>query len=150
MGFLRGVRTSPRLRTTLIVYSAGASLLASAAGGVFSKPLTAGDFLTFAWAAGALAFMPLWLFIRGKTEVRTLTAASDGISTQIGRLSGNIPWSQVKVVTDTGSHVLVARTNGNAFIIPSRAFEGPDQKVQFLREAEAWRRTAAQTRACPV
>jgi hypothetical protein len=43
--------------------------------------------------------MPLWLFIRAKTALRTLTVAG-GISTQIGRLKGDVPWDKVKAVTD--------------------------------------------------
>ena len=91
-GFLRGVRTSTRLRTTLFVYSAAIAVIVSAAGGVFSRPLTVQSLATvLAWAVGAFIFMPLWLFIRAKMALRTLTIAPGGISTQIGSLKGDVP-----------------------------------------------------------
>jgi hypothetical protein len=97
----------------------------------------------FAWAVGAFIFMPFWLFIRAKTALRTLTLAPSGISTQIGRLKGDVPWNKVKAVTDAGSYVLITRANSSSFLIPKRAFAGPDQQAQFLKDIEAWRRAAA-------
>lgn len=143
-GFLRGVRTSTRLRTTLFVYSAAIAVIVSASGGVFSRPLTVQSLATvLAWAVGAFIFMPLWLFIRAKTALRTLTIAPDGISTQIGSLKGDVPWDKVKTVTDAGPYVIITRANGNSFLIPNRAFAGPDQQAQFLSDVEAWRRAGA-------
>ena len=143
-GFVRGVRSSTRLRTTVFVYSAAIAIIVSASGGVFSRPLTMQTFATvFAWAVGAFIFMPLWLFIRAKTALRTLTVAPSGISTQIGRLKGAVPWDKVKAVTDAGSYVVITRANGNSFLIPKRAFRGPDQQARFLKDIEAWRRAAA-------
>jgi hypothetical protein len=92
---------------------------------------------------GAFIFMLLWLFIRAKRALRTLTIAPSGISTQIGRLKGDVPWDKVKAVTDAGSYVVITRANGNSFLIPKRAFAGPDQEAQFLRDIEAWRRGVA-------
>ena len=84
--------------------------------------------------------MVLWVFIRGKTAERTLSVSELGISTGIGLISAQVPWSKVRVISDAGEYVLIARTNGNAFFIPSRAFTGPSQKVQFIEEADRWRK----------
>jgi hypothetical protein len=91
--------------------------------------------------AGAFGFMPLWLFIRGKTNVRTLTTAPEGISTEIGPLKGQTPWNKVKLVPDMGRHVLIVVATGNAYVIPSSAFEGPDQQAQFVAQIDHWRST---------
>ena len=69
-GFLRGMRTSPRLRTTLFVYLAAIAVIVSASGGVFSRPLTVQSVATvFAWAVGAFIFMLVWLFMTAKGSV---------------------------------------------------------------------------------
>ncbi len=83
--------------------------------------------------------MPLWLYIRGKTDERTLTVSPDGISTEIGSLRGQIPWSKVKLVNDTSSHVLIVGATGNAFLIPARAFQDSYQRSQFLMQIGHWR-----------
>lgn len=143
-GFLRGLRTSKRLRTTAFVYSVAVAVIVSASGGAFFRPLTVKSLATgFAWALGAFIFMPLWLFIRAKTALRTLTVVPNGISTQIGHLKGDVPWDKVKAVTDAGSYVVIVRANGNSFLIPKRAFAGPDQETQFFQDIEAWRRAVA-------
>lgn len=143
-GFLHGMRTSPRLRTTLFVYLAAIAVIVSASGGVFSRPLTVQSVATvFAWAVGGFSFMLVWLFMTAKTSMRTLTVAPSGISTQIGRLKGDVAWDKVKAVTDAGSYVVITRANGNSFLIPKRAFGGSDQQAQFLRDIEAWRHGVA-------
>jgi hypothetical protein len=88
---------------------------------------------------GAVLFMPVGLFLRAKTDERTLTVSPEGISTEIGSLKGQIPWRKVDAVTDTGPHVLVVGTTGNAFFIPNRAFREPGQKAEFLALIERWR-----------
>jgi hypothetical protein len=89
--------------------------------------------------AGTFLFMPLWLFVRGKTAERTLTVSHKGISTEVGKLKGHVPWNRVKLVTNTGGYVLIAAATGNAFFIPSRAFQTPQQRAQFLQQIEEWR-----------
>jgi len=139
-GFLLGVRTSTRLRTTLFEYAAAIAVIGSAAGGVFSQPLSMRSFATIlAWAVGGFIFMPFWLFIRAKTALLALTIAPGGISTEIGCLRGDIPWDKVAAVTDAGSYVVIARANGNSLLIPKRAFAGPERQAQFLNDIEAWR-----------
>jgi hypothetical protein len=91
-----------------------------------------------AWAVGTLFFVPLWLFISGKTGKRTLTISSDGISTQIGRLRGQVPWNKVRVVTETPQFVLIVGTTGNAFFIPHRAFAGLEHQGHFVAEIKRW------------
>ena len=122
------------------MYSAAIAMIGSAAGGVFSRPFTIQGFATIlAWAVGGFIFMPVWLFIRAKTALRTLTTAPGGISTQIGRLQGDIPWDKVSAVIDAGLYVVITRANGNSFLIPKRAFAGPEQQAQFLKDIETWR-----------
>lgn len=129
----RSIARSPKFRNTILLYSIAIGLITPFLRMLFSEPLRARDLVGAAlWAAGVFLFIPFWMFIRGKTAKRTLTVSPDGISTEIGRIKGQIPWSKIRMVTETPQLILIARTNGNAFFIPNRAFSEPDQKVEFL------------------
>jgi hypothetical protein len=124
----------------ILAYSAAIGMLSLVPRGAFSRTLTFRDVLAAcAWAIGALVFMPLWLFIRGKTEERTLTVSPEGLSTEIGSLKGQIPWREVKLIAEASQHVLITSSVGNTFFIPARAFQGPEQKVQFTKQINNWR-----------
>jgi len=96
-----------------------------------------------AWAAGVFVFMPVWLFFTGKTVERSLTISPAGISTEIGSFKGQVHWPSVKLVRTTSQVVVIANANGNAFFIPSRAFQTPDHRTQFLAQIDRWRDDAS-------
>jgi hypothetical protein len=111
--------------------------------GVFSRPLIVESVVeALAAAVGGFCLMVLYLFLRGKTDVRTLTISEQGISTEIGSLKGQVPWNKVSAVAHAGNCVLILRSNGNAFFIPGRAFSGPEQQAQFITEVRAWWKAA--------
>jgi hypothetical protein len=113
-----------------------------AMGGAFSRPLTARDaVVALAWTGGAFLFMPVWLFLRGKKEERTLSISPQGIATEIGSRKGEAPWAKVSLVSNSGRHLLIASATGNAFFLPERAFNDPEQKAEFIRAIDNWRRT---------
>jgi hypothetical protein len=89
--------------------------------------------------AAVLVLLPVMLFLSAKTEERVLTISPAGISTTIGKKSGQIPWNAVRVIIDGGTFVLIARNNGNAFFIPNRAFSGPTDRSRFLQQLASWR-----------
>jgi hypothetical protein len=127
----------------ILIYSVGLGVLSLAIGGAFSRSITVGDAgRALAWAVGAFLFMPLLLFVRGKTEERTLSISAQGISTEIGSRRGEVPWGKVRLVEDAGRHVLIVGATGNAFLIPGRAFSGPEQQKQFVQEINSWRKRA--------
>jgi hypothetical protein len=135
--FFQGLGSSPRFLAMILIYSAALGVFTMATRGAFSRPLTSLDIIVaLAWMAGAFVFMPLWPFVRGKTDVRTLTVSPEGISTEIGSTKGKVPWSKVKLITNTSRYVLIVGATGNAFFIPSRAFQGPDQQAQFTTQIE--------------
>jgi hypothetical protein len=101
-----------------------------------SKPLTPADFLRgAALAAGLLAFMPVWLALRAKTQERTLELTTEGIATQIGARRATLPWSTVSAVSDARAFVIIGRKNMNAFFIPRRAFADDGAKRHFIERA---------------
>jgi len=137
--FLHSVAESPRYRATILLYSGAIGLLTLLLRAVISRSLTLTDAISaVAWAAGLPVFIALWVFIRGKTDLRTLTVSPIGISTEIGRLKAQIPWDKVKLVSHTSKFVLIAGTNGNAFFVPDRAFSSLEQRDQFLAEIRSW------------
>lgn len=151
--FLCSLVASARFRGTIIFYSVvvgGFTLL-------FRAPLLRSVAVKDALAAVATAacvpvFIAFWVFIRAKTAQRTLTISHDGISTEIGRLKGEIPWNSVAVVQETPQFVLVSGTTGNAFFIPRRAFSGIEHQRGFVTALKDWMqatRVAAQSSELP-
>jgi hypothetical protein len=87
-------------------------------------------------------FVIAMVFVRGKTEERTLSISEHGISTQIGSIDAQLPWTKVKEVKDSGTYILIVGRSGNSFFVPSRTFRGAEQRKEFLSEIRRWHRTA--------
>jgi len=138
-GFWRSMAGSPKFRNMMLFYSAGFGLFTLLLSAIPSRSVTLKDIIgAVASAVGFLAFVSLSVLLRGKTARRTLRVSRDGISTKIGRLKGQVPWGKVKLVKDTPGFVLIARTNGNAFFIPNRAFSGTEHRSRFLAQIKVW------------
>jgi hypothetical protein len=88
------------------------------------------------WAIGFLIFMALWLWIRTKTEIRHLRIDEFGLSTTIGKLTGEIPWAKVSLVSDLGNFIFIGGKNMNFFLIPNRAFSEDQDRAQLLKIAK--------------
>jgi hypothetical protein len=111
--------------------------------GAFSRPLVLHDAYTLLIAgASFMVFLPMLLFIRAKTAKRSLTISPEGISTEIGSIKGNIPWKKVKIISLNHDSILIARTGGNAFFIPARAFSSPGHQTSFFSQATEWAKSA--------
>ncbi|HET8635403.1 MAG TPA: YcxB family protein [Acidobacteriaceae bacterium] len=142
-GYFRGLRTSPKFLSIILLYAAFLSIVVLATWGAFSRPLTIGhvigDAVAFvATAAFFILLLSAWLFLRAKTSKRSITISPEGISTQIGKLQGQTPWRQIKIVSVTAQNVLIAQGNGNAYFIPNRAFSSPEKKAEFADKARNW------------
>src|SRR5271154_4364471 len=97
-GFWRSVAQSPKFRNTVLFYSAGFGLTILILSSTSSRSVTLKGIVgAVASAIGFLVFLSLWVFIRGKTARRSLTVSRDGISTEIGRLKGQVPWSKIRL-----------------------------------------------------
>jgi hypothetical protein len=141
--FLRSLGKSPRLLAIVFLFSCWPAFVWLSANRAFSRPFTAKDAgIACEWACGGFGLFVFFIYLRGKTAERTLTTSELGISTQIGSLKAEIPWTKVKTIQDTDPYVLIVRSNGNAFFIPNRAFNGPDQKAEFIVETRRWRKSS--------
>jgi hypothetical protein len=80
-----------------------------------------------------------------KAQTRTFTVNETSISTKIGRQSGSVNWSQIRTIEDTQGEITIARRNGNAFIIPQRAFRSQAERTDFLSKITNWHAIACQS-----
>jgi hypothetical protein len=140
--FLQGLGKSPKFLALMMIFLLCPGLIGLEMGGTFSRPFTPSDIAVLGASMVCTFFlMLLWMFLRGKTNERTLSVTEQGISTAIGSLRGEVPWSKVSRVSDARNYVLIVGTSGNAFFVPSRAFDGPVQRAQFIAEIAHWRKT---------
>jgi hypothetical protein len=89
-----------------------------------------------------LALFPLWPQLRFKLELRTLSVDPLGISTKVGTWHAVIPWTEVGRITPVADEIFIEGKNGNAFIVPNRAFTAPQQRVEFLERVGQWHQGA--------
>ena len=85
-----------------------------------------------------VVLLPLWPQIRFKPQVRTIELDESGYKTSIGRLSGNRRWSAIRSVHDDGNTVVLTTRQGNAMLIPYRAFGDGIDREQFVADVRAW------------
>lgn len=138
--YFQAIRQSPEYLRRIVVLAAICAIPQMCIRVFNSRHLGGAEILSaFIVFAAVLVLLPLGLFLTAKTDRRTLTISPDGISTYIGEKSGQIPWKSVKIVKDSGTFVLIARTTGNAFFIPDRAFISPDDRVHFVEQIGIWR-----------
>jgi hypothetical protein len=101
------------------------------------------DMKTFGlrWAIATfacLALLPLWPQLRYKSAVRSLTVDTSGYQTTIGKRSGSGSWSEIDRIEDMGKDILMVGKNGNAMVIPERAFRSTEERAAFLNDAKSW------------
>jgi YcxB-like protein len=80
-----------------------------------------------------------------KPQIRTFTVTETGIETKIGRRSGSVNWSQIKSIEDSQGEILISRRNGNAFLIPERAFRTQGERADFFSKINSWHTLACQS-----
>ncbi len=109
-----------------------AASLAVALGDV---PSTSAGWLKVAVIALALpALFALYPQLRFKPQERVLALDADGVATTIGKRGGTVRWSEVREVRDEGA-VTIEGTNGNALVVPERAFISSEQRRAFVKFA---------------
>ena len=105
--------------------------------------LTLGDWIiALIWGAGFFFVFPLILRLRTKKSKRTLSIQPDKLSTQIGKMSGDVPWAKMDSLYVTDEHVFLIRKNMNGFAIPRRAFVDEAQRDEFIRLCERYMQSA--------
>jgi hypothetical protein len=85
------------------------------------------------YGAAFVLILPYFLRLRTKRDKRTLSIDPVQISTQIGRLKGDVPWKKVESISVTGEHIFIVRRNLNSFAIPQRAFKSEVHRNEFAQ-----------------
>ena len=99
------------------------------------RAATIGGFLALGMV---LLLFPLWPQLKFKSEIRTLSIDHQGISTKVGTWHAVIPWVEVGRIAPGADGIYIEGKNGNAFIVPNRAFTAPQQRVEFLECVARW------------
>jgi hypothetical protein len=90
-----------------------------------------------------VVFSALWPQIRFKSEARILTIDPKGWTTRIGKLQASRTWNTVRSIEDSSNAITLVSSNGNALIVPNRAFPTPAAREEFLHDARRWQATVA-------
>lgn len=85
---------------------------------------------------------PRFLRSRTKKSKRILSIQPDKLSTTVGKLSGDVPWTKVDSLNVTDEHIFLIGKNMNGFAIPRRAFADEAQRIEFIRLCEQYIQTA--------
>ena len=88
--------------------------------------------------AGFVVLLPLWPQLNFKPEVRTLEVDEGGYRTVVGRYKGKRAWSEIQSVHDDGTTVVLTARQGNAMLVPQRAFAGAVDRGQFVADIKTW------------
>lgn len=104
--------------------------------------LTLGDgIIALIMGAVFFALFPLILKLRTKKDKRILSIQPERLSTQIGKLRGDVPWTKMDSMHVTDEHIFLIRKNMNGFAIPRRAFVDEGQRTEFIRLCEQYMET---------
>jgi hypothetical protein len=96
-----------------------------------TAPLAAGVY-AFVWGLLSIVWLPIYPQLRFKPQTRVLEISEEGISTTIGKISARRSWDEVASITEADRNIFILGKNGNAFIVPPRAFDSEDGRIAFL------------------
>jgi hypothetical protein len=91
-------------------------------------------------AFGISAFLMLWPMLMFKSSERTITLGEKGIETRIGDRQLSVSWADIEAVEDIDGVIALSRkSNGNAFLLPERAFGSNTERQQIIALINKWR-----------
>jgi hypothetical protein len=101
------------------------------------------------WFTFTLAIFPVVVIIFAaypqimfKPHERILIVGPESWSSQVGNKSGSKCWTEVASVdTNKDNAVIITSKNGNALVVPVRAFESIAQQKQFTMDVCLWLKT---------
>jgi YcxB-like protein len=84
----------------------------------------------------SIVWMPIYPLLKFKPQTRILEIGAAGISTTIGKISGQRSWHEIASITQSDGNIVILGKNGNAFIVPPRAFDSENARQAFLTFAQ--------------
>lgn len=94
-------------------------------------------------AVAVITFFILFPQLMFKPHERTLTVSEGGIDTSIGRKGGTVKWEEIAAIQDAPDLTTIVGRNGNAFLIPNRAFNSEKDRSVFLASVRHWQLRSA-------
>jgi hypothetical protein len=91
----------------------------------------------FGWGLLSIVWLPLYPLLKFKPQMRVLEISAEGISTAIGKLSARRSWHEIASITEADGNFVILGKNGNAFIVPPRAFDSDNSRLAFLAFAQS-------------
>lgn len=73
-----------------------------------------------------------------KPKERTLVLSEEGWSTVVGKQAGERRWAQVERIEETGDGLIILGKEGNAMIVPPRAFDSDAQRSDITADVLRW------------
>jgi len=95
-------------------------------------------------AAGAALVGAMWAYplLMFKPSPRTVSADEVGIKTSIGKKSMSRSWADIGAVNESAEGgVIISVRNGNAIIVPPRAFYSAKIRADFVDSVRNWHRS---------
>jgi len=99
-----------------------------------------------ATALACMLFFALWPQIRFKPAERTLSVDPSGWTTTIGDISGARAWNEIQEIVEASGTISIVGRNGNALVIPMRAFNTEAARRQTLADIRQWHQAATPER----
>jgi hypothetical protein len=96
--------------------------------------------------ATLIALLALWPQLRFKPPTRLLILNADGFTTTIGQQSAQRRWQDIARVEGHADTILLVGKNGNAMIIPARAFAHEADRQRCLASIQHWHDAATPSR----
>ncbi len=91
---------------------------------------------------GCLIAFPIWPQLKHKPQIRTLQMDEHGFKTEIGKLRGERKWSEIRSIDDRDGTVVITSRNGNAMLIPERAFVVGMDRRRIVSDITKWQSQA--------
>lgn len=77
-------------------------------------------------------FMILYPIFMHKPQVRKLHIDKEGIKTTVAAKSAAIKWESIESILKDEKYIYINGKNGNAFVIPDRAFKDKEMRNSFF------------------
>jgi hypothetical protein len=90
------------------------------------------------WLPFVVACLAAFPQIMFKRQERTLHLTPEGWSTTIGRKSGAMPWKAIRALADTPEGFVILGSNGNAMVLPQRAFIDAAHRAAVIADLRRW------------
>ncbi len=110
-------------------------LLSGAVSSVDDVPFLIVPSMISLFVIGLMVLFPQLVY---NSAERLMTLDRRGIQVVAGSESIEVCWEEITAITSDGNCVYISRKNGNAFIVPDRAFTSASDRSRFVNSIQEW------------